>query len=55
VVIEGWFRRGLRPYTEMSGLTTNDGKNEPCLVALGAVSAGRGSDSCRLLWRTAIG
>jgi heat shock protein HtpX len=26
VVIEGWFRRGLRPYIEMSGLTTNDGK-----------------------------
>src|SRR6185437_141330 len=24
VVIEGWFRRGLRPYIEMSSLTTND-------------------------------
>ncbi len=25
VVIEGWFRRGLRPYIEMSNLTTEDG------------------------------
>jgi len=26
VVIEGWFRRGLRPYVEMSTLTGEDGK-----------------------------
>lgn len=28
VVIEGWFRRGLRPYIEMSSLTTGDGKTK---------------------------
>ena len=26
VTIEGWFRRGLRPYIEMSKLTTQEGK-----------------------------
>jgi len=26
VVIEGWFRRGLSPYLEMSCLTGEDGK-----------------------------
>jgi hypothetical protein len=26
VVIEGWFRRGLRPYVEMGYLTGEDGK-----------------------------
>jgi hypothetical protein len=26
VTIEGWFRRGLRPYIEMSTLTTDQGQ-----------------------------
>ena len=40
VVIEGWFRRGLRPYIEMSSLTTEGGQDEPRVVPLGAVAAG---------------
>ncbi len=28
VVIEGWFRRGLRPYIEMSSLTTEQGRTK---------------------------
>jgi hypothetical protein len=47
VVIEGWFRRGLRPYLEMSSLTTDDGKTSRAwsrivqyLLAAGAVAAG---------------
>ena len=55
VVIEGWFRRGLRPYIEMSSLTTNDGKTSrawsrwvQCLLAAGAMAAG-------YLWLSTIG
>ena len=47
VVIEGWFRRGLRPYIEMSSLTTNDGKTSRAwsrwvqyALAAGAMVAG---------------
>jgi Zn-dependent protease with chaperone function len=55
VVIEGWFRRGLRPYIEMSSLTTNDGKTRRAwsrwvqyLLAAGAMAGG-------YLWLSAIG
>jgi len=47
VVIEGWFRRGLRPYVEMSSLTTNDGNTSRAwsrwvqyLLAVAAMAAG---------------
>ena len=47
VVIEGWFRRGLRPYVEMSRLTGEDGSVHrtysrwvQCALALAAVVAG---------------
>jgi len=47
VTIEGWFRRGLRPYIEMSSLTTEDGRTSRAwsrwvqyLLAAGAVAGG---------------
>jgi heat shock protein HtpX len=47
VVIEGWFRRGLRPYIEISSLTTEDGTTRRAwsrwvqyLLAAGAIVAG---------------
>jgi heat shock protein HtpX len=53
VVIEGWFRRGLRPYVEMSRLTTEDGRTHRAysrwvqyVLSVGAIAAG-------WLWYTA--
>jgi heat shock protein HtpX len=47
VTIEGWFRRGLRPYIEMSTLTTAEGVTRRAwsrwvqsLLAVGAMAAG---------------
>ncbi len=47
VTIEGWFRRGLRPYIEMSKLSTSEGKTNRAwsrwvqvLLALGAMAGG---------------
>jgi heat shock protein HtpX len=47
VTIEGWYRRGLRPYVEMSSLATQDGKMSRAwsrwvqyLLAAGAMAAG---------------
>jgi Zn-dependent protease with chaperone function len=55
VVIEGWFRRGLRPYIEMSSLTTEEGTTRRAwsrwvqfLLAAGAMVAG-------YLWLSAVG
>jgi heat shock protein HtpX len=47
VAIEGWFRRGLRPYVEMSTLTGEDGKTRRSYsrwvqVALAALAVGAG-------------
>lgn len=55
VVIDGWFRRGLRPYVEMGVLTAEDGRKHRAWsrwiqygVALLVVLAG-------LFWSTQIG
>jgi heat shock protein HtpX len=47
VTIEGWFRRGLRPYIEMSSLTAQDGTTRrawsrwvQCFLALAAMAGG---------------
>ena len=47
VEVEGWFRRGLRPYVELSRLTGEDGSVHrtysrwvQCVLAVAAVLAG---------------
>jgi hypothetical protein len=47
VDVEGWFRRGLKPYVEMSRLTGEDGSVHrtysrwiQCALAMGAVVVG---------------
>ena len=43
VTIEGWFRRGLRPYIEMSSLHDRGRHDETGLVALDSIRAGNRS------------